>query len=164
MSPTESLLESWDRQCRIVLSAASLVDESNRQAKPSEDGWDLATQLAHIHEVRQFWLTKLDADRAKVLPNSFSEPWTTPISDLSQIKDCLELSGPAIRNAMADHLMRGTQAIGGYDHPVLFLQHIIWHEGWHIGLIFLALRLNGQEPSEEWSEENVWGLWRREEW
>lgn len=51
-----------------------------------------------------------------------------------------------------------------YDNPVLLLQHMIWHDGWHVGLIFLALRLNGQEPPEEWEEPNVWGQWRTETW
>jgi hypothetical protein len=41
---------------------------------------------------------------------------------------------------------------------------MVWHDGWHVGLIFLALRLNGQEPREEWEEPNVWGLWRTESW
>ena len=40
----------------------------------------------------------------------------------------------------------------------------IWHDGWHVGLIFLGLRLNGQEPPEEWEEPNVWGQWRTEVW
>ena len=41
---------------------------------------------------------------------------------------------------------------------------MVWHDGWHVGLIFLALRLNGQEPPEEWEEPNVWGQWRTETW
>jgi hypothetical protein len=40
---------------------------------------------------------------------------------------------------------------------------MIWHEGWHVGLIFLALRLAGEEPKQEWEEANVWGEWRIEE-
>ena len=31
-------------------------------------------------------------------------------------------------------------------------------------IVFLALRLNGQEPPEEWEEPNVWGQWRTETW
>ena len=164
MNPSEALLDSWDRQCRIVNAVADLINEDNRTSKPSEDGWDVATQLAHIHEVRQYWLSQLDKNRAASLPSSFVEPWTTPVSELPAIKSCLTESGPAIRETVRELLEAGTQSIGGYDHPVLFLQHMIWHEGWHVGLIFLALRQIGRKPSEEWSEGHVWGEWRVEEW
>ena len=57
-----------------------------------------------------------------------------------------------------------SQHPGCTNTAVLFLQHMVWHDGWHVGLIFLALRLNGQEPPEEWEEPNVWGQWRTETW
>ncbi len=37
---------------------------------------------------------------------------------------------------------------------------MVWHEGWHAGIILLALRLNGREPAEQWEETNLWGIWR----
>jgi uncharacterized damage-inducible protein DinB len=163
MDVTEALFESWDRQCRIVMAVASRVDETNRNVKPSEDGWPLYHQLAHIHLVRKFWLSQVAPDRAKALGSSFVGGWETPIDDLDQIKRLLEESGVAVREGVKELLANGTQAVGGYDHPVLFLQHMIWHEGWHVGLIFLGLRLAGQEPAEEWEEANVWGEWRVEE-
>jgi hypothetical protein len=30
-----------------------------------------------------------------------------------------------------------------YDHPILLLQHMLWHEGYHHGQIKLALKLAG---------------------
>ncbi|MEZ0327312.1 MAG: DinB family protein [Fimbriimonas sp.] len=162
MNVTEALLESWDRQCRIVTAVASRIDESNRRVKPSEDGWPLDHQLAHIHLVRRFWLSRIDPQRADALGESFVDGWTTPITDLATIKQLLEDSGKAIGDAMREAIANETGAIGGYDHPVIFLQHMVWHEGWHVGLIFLGLRLAGQEPPEEWEEEHVWGEWRTE--
>jgi hypothetical protein len=41
---------------------------------------------------------------------------------------------------------------------------MVWHEGYHAGLILLALRNAGQEPTEEWDEYNIWALWRVDEW
>lgn len=41
---------------------------------------------------------------------------------------------------------------------------MIWHEGWHVWLIFLGLRLAEQEPPQEWEEEKVWGEGRTEVW
>jgi len=163
MDLTDALLDSWDRQCRIVEAVAGLVNESNRDVKPSEDGWPLYHQLAHIHLVRKYWLSQIAPERGRALGDTFVDGWETPIEDLDAIRSHLKESAAAVREAMNELLRNGTGAIGGYDHPVLFLQHMVWHEGWHVGLLFLALRLAGQEPSDEWSEENVWGEWRTEE-
>ncbi|RYF13944.1 MAG: DinB family protein [Oxalobacteraceae bacterium] len=158
---TEALLESWDRQCRIVTAVASRVDETNRDVKPSEDGWPLYHQLAHIHLVRRYWLSQVAPELGSALGESYSDGWQTPITDLDAIKALLEESAKAVREGVRQSLEKG-EPVGGYDHPVLFLQHMIWHEGWHVGLIFLGLRLAGQEPAEEWEEANVWGEWRTE--
>jgi len=36
-----------------------------------------------------------------------------------------------------------------YDHPILFLQHMIWHEGYHHGQIKLALKLMGHTLTDK---------------
>ena len=167
MDTAEALLDSWDRQCRIVSATASLIDETNRCAKPSEDGWGLDAQLAHMHGVRKYFLSQVAPGHAAGLTSAYADKEGTPLADLDAIKACLEASGRAIRDAVAEGLEAGGPMAGGhvfYDNPVLFLQHMVWHDGWHVGLIFLALRLNGQEPPEEWEEPNVWGLWRTESW
>src|SRR5437762_620513 len=97
MDASEALLESWDRQCRIVNAVASRIDESNRRAKPSEDGWPLDHQLAHIHQVRRYWLSQLAPERAAALGKSFTDGWQTPISDLDAIKSQLKESAEAVR-------------------------------------------------------------------
>jgi uncharacterized damage-inducible protein DinB len=164
MDVTEALLDSWDRQCRIVKAVASRIDESNRHVKPSEDGWPLDHQLAHIHLVRRFWLSKVAPERAALVGESYIDGWKTPITDLDAIKGLLGVSAVAVKEAVRELIANGTEAVGGYDNPVLFLQHMVWHEGWHVGLIYLGLRLAGQEPTDEWDEEHVWGEWRIEEW
>ena len=167
MDVTEALLDSWDRQCRIVEAVASLIDESNRHLKPSEDGWSLDRQLAHMHNTRKFWLSQVAPERAATLGRAYSDDQGTPIADLDAIKSHLKASGMAVREAVREGLAQGGPMAGEnvtYDNPVLLLQHMVWHDGWHVGLIFLGLRLNGQEPPEEWEEPNVWGLWRTEKW
>lgn len=162
MDIVAALLDSWDRQCRIVGAVASRIDEANRDVKPSADGWPLFHQLAHIHLVRRYWLSQVSPERGKALPETFVDGWQTPIQDLEAIKAALNLSAQAIRDGVQELIENETGSVGGYDNPILFLQHMIWHEGWHVGLIFLGLRLNGQEPPEEWEEAHVWGEWRTE--
>jgi uncharacterized damage-inducible protein DinB len=147
-----------------VAAVASRIDESNRNVKPSEDGWPLFHQLAHIHLVRRYWLSQVAPERAAALGETFVDGWQTPIDDLDAIKSHLNASAVAVREGVRELLAKDSGPIGGYDNPVLFLQHMIWHEGWHVGLIFLGLRLAGQEPPQEWEEAHVWGEWRTEEW
>jgi uncharacterized damage-inducible protein DinB len=167
MDLAANLLESWDRQCRIVAAVASLVDEANRTVKPSDDGMALDAQLAHMHSVRRYFLSQVAPAHASGLTTAYADKEGTPLADLDSIKACLEASGKAVREAVKEGIEKGGPMAGGnvvYDNAVLFLQHMVWHDGWHVGLIFLALRLNGQEPPEEWEEPNVWGLWRTETW
>jgi len=167
MDVSEALLESWDRQCRIVASVASLIDEANRHVKPSEDGWGLDAHLAHMHGVRKYFLSQVAPEQAARLTSAYADKEGTPLPELDAIKVCLAASGKAVRDAVSEGLKRSGPMKGAnvvYANPVLFLQHMVWHDGWHVGLIFLGLRLNGQEPPDEWEEPNVWGLWRTETW
>lgn len=168
MNLTEALLDSWDRQCKIVDNVATLIDEANRHVAPSEDGWPLDKQMAHMHRVRKFFLSQVAPKHAADLGDSYADDIGTPIDDLETIKANLKASGAAVRAAVSDALEKGVSPMVGenvtYDNPVLLMQHMVWHDGWHVGLIFLGLRLNGQEPPEEWDEPYVWGLWRTESW
>lgn len=168
MDVTEALLDSWNRQCRIVEAVSTLIDDSNRHVKPSEDGSALDAQLAHMHHVRKFFLSQVAPERAATLGKLYADDEGTPIADLNEIKSQLNASGIAVREAVRAGLEKGCGPMASehvtYDNPILLLQHMVWHDGWHVGLIFLALRLNGQEPPEEWEEPNVWGQWRTEAW
>jgi uncharacterized damage-inducible protein DinB len=167
MDLTQDLLDSWDRQCRIVTSVASLINDENRHFQPSADGWSLDRHLSHMHGVRRFFLSQVAPEHAAELTSASADSDGTPLADLDAIKACLVASGNAVRDAVKDGIQKGGPMASTnvtYDNPVLFLQHMVWHDGWHVGLIFLALRLNGQEPPEEWEEPNVWGQWRTESW
>jgi hypothetical protein len=48
-----------------------------------------------------------------------------------------------------------------YDHPVLMLQLLLWHEGYHYGQIKLALKLSGAPISDEEAGPLTWDVWRR---
>jgi uncharacterized damage-inducible protein DinB len=46
-----------------------------------------------------------------------------------------------------------------YDHPILMLQHMIWHEGYHHGQIKLALKLAGRTMSDDEAGPLTWDVW-----
>lgn len=157
MDMQSALLESWDRQCRIVSSVAERIDQSTALAKPSQDGWPIHQHLVHIHQARKFHLFELAPEEAAGL----TEPIPDVVYDVPQILRMLNESGLAVRNAL-QRAFRSDQPVGAFDHPVFFLEILVSHEGWHLGLIFLALRQAGQEPPEAWSESHVWGEWRND--
>lgn len=158
------LIDSWVRQSRIVNTVAALVTEENRDWSPTENGISLFRQLAHIHHCRKEFLGQLDAELAASLADSYLPPDWKPVDNLAELKALLEASGKAVGEAVETALRAGKEQAGWYDNPVLYLQHMIWHEGWHVGQIFQALRAGGQEPSDEWEEQHVWGEWRTEVW
>jgi hypothetical protein len=48
-----------------------------------------------------------------------------------------------------------------YNHPILMLQHLIWHEGYHHGQIKLALKLAGRTLQDEQVGPGTWGIWMK---
>ena len=159
---TSLLLTSWDRQCQIIDNLAGLVTEEVRHAKPSADGMPLDEQLAHIHEVRWYWLGMVSKEHREGLGDTYKKVGEkyVPINDLDEIKRQIRLSAAAVRKCVSDQLAEGKGEVGPYTSPVMFLQHMLWHDGYHFALILLGLRIAGVEPGEEWEEKNVWGIWR----
>ncbi|MBC8063862.1 MAG: DinB family protein [Chlorobia bacterium] len=163
MEIIQTFVESWDRQCACLNSVAELITEENKHVTPSADGWPLYHQLAHVHLVRLEWFKKASNNPDLDIKHFFREEgdrWV-PSDDLPVLKAALIHLGEVISAWLPGALAEGKPS-GGYDHPAFFMQHQIWHEGWHIGLILLALRLNGEEPAEEWEEAKLWGRWRVE--
>ena len=48
-----------------------------------------------------------------------------------------------------------------YDHPILFLQHMIWHEGYHHGQIKVTLKLGGRPITDQEAGPVTWDVWMR---
>lgn len=160
------ILGSWDRQAQIIDNLFDIVTEDLKTVRPSPDGMPVFEQFAHIHNTRRFWLSQTDPSFLEGYGRSYkqvSEDDWQPLDDLCELRGLLRASARAVREATEKAVSDGKTQFGGYDHPVYFLQHMIWHEGYHFSLVTLALRLAGAEPSEEWEEANVWGLWRVEE-
>ncbi len=158
----ELVLDSWNRQAAMVAGLAEFVTEDLRHLKPSDDGMALDEQLCHINFVRKDWLSTTGSKRLDDLGDVFQKVGDhyEPIGDLDEIRRQLRLSAAAIGGTFTDFMMPNSSKIAQYENPVLLIQHMIWHEGYHAALILLALRLAGCEPSEEWAEAHLWEPWR----
>lgn len=158
----EVFLESWDRQALIISNLAEKVNPGNRDVRPSPEGMPLVEQLTHIHECRYHWLGHVSPEHQAKVGDVLVErdgEWL-PIDDLEEIRRQLGGSAAAVRGAVEEGILQEKGQVGPYSHPAFFMQHMIWHEGYHAGMILLALRNAGEEPSDDWEEQFVWGIWR----
>ena len=160
----DECLESWNRQAKIVENLAGTIDEQRSAFVPAPGESSIAWHLSHIHEVRGYWLSALAPDFDPELTTLFDSgtyQWGKTLP-LDEAKSALSKSATQIHDLMSQRLNGDCAPAGGYDHPLYFMQHMIWHEGWHVGAIMMALRQNGQETTDAWEESNIWGLWRTE--
>jgi uncharacterized damage-inducible protein DinB len=156
------VIESWDRHAEILANVMSLITEETRGLKPSEDGRPLDRQLCHIHECRREFLNELSPELAGQFGDVMEQvdgQWKT-IDDLDEIKSQVAKGGAAVGRAVREAIEKNMIPAGRYTHPVMFMQHMLWHEGWHVGLIMLGLRLGGKEPEMAWEEPHMWEIWR----
>lgn len=95
------------------MAVAGRVDETNKSAKPSEDGWPLYEHLAHIHLVRKCWLGELDKAAAAALRSTYRKGWEDPIDKFGELRMALEESSAAVRKAVEHALKTGVEKAAG---------------------------------------------------
>ena len=64
-------------------------------------------------------------------------------SNPTHLAQLLNESAKTVRDAVKSRIDAGRQMDTHFDHPILLLQHLIWHEGYHHGQIKLALNAAG---------------------
>ncbi len=70
-------------------------------------------------------------------------------------------SAKAVRDAVKSGVEAGRDMNLHYDHPILLLQHMLWHEGYHHGQMKLALKMTGRPMTDEEAGPVTWGVWMR---
>ena len=70
-------------------------------------------------------------------------------------------SAKTLRDAVESRIEAGRALEVHYDHPILMLQHMVWHEGYHHGQIKLALKLAGHPMDDEDIGPVTWDVWMR---
>jgi uncharacterized damage-inducible protein DinB len=81
--------------------------------------------------------------------------------DPGRIAQMLNDSAKVVRDAVKSKVETGRDMNLHYDHPILFVQHMIWHEGYHHGQIKLALKLAGRPLTDEEAGPVTWAVWMR---
>jgi methionine salvage enolase-phosphatase E1 len=80
-------------------------------------------------------------------------------SDPERMAQLLNNSAEAVRDAVKSRVESGPDMELHYDHPILLLEHMIWHEGYQHGQIKLVLKLAGHAISDEEAGPITWGVW-----
>jgi uncharacterized damage-inducible protein DinB len=68
-------------------------------------------------------------------------------------------SARVVRDAVKSRVETGREMNLHYDHPILFLQHMVWHEGYHHGQMKLALKIAGRPISNAEIGPVTWRVW-----
>jgi uncharacterized damage-inducible protein DinB len=151
----EALLDSWDRNNTILVSLVRALPIDALNVRAMIESPSIAQLLTHIHYVRLVFVSEDAPEFARDLPK---EEWTAE-HDPTLIVRMLDDSAVAVRDAVRGRLEAGRPMELHYDHPILLLQHMIWHEGYHHGQIKLALKLAGIPMSNKEAGPITWRVW-----
>lgn len=149
-----TLLDSWDRNNTILTNLLRAVPEGGMEALAAEGTQSVREMFLHMHGTRVFFLNEDAPEFA--LP--FDEETWFKVRDRERIAAALDESARAMRDAVEHYVMTGQELRVRFDHPLLFLVHMIWHEGYHHGQIKLALKAAGMGLDDEAIGPATWDV------
>jgi uncharacterized damage-inducible protein DinB len=151
----DALLDSWDRNNTILVNLLRALPESALEIRAGDDSPSIAALFTHMHYVRLVFVLEDAPEFARELP---AQEWVAA-PDRARIAQMLNESAKTVRDAVRGKVAAGEPMNLHYDHPILFLQHMIWHEGYHHGQIKLALKLAGRPLTDAEAGPLTWRVW-----
>lgn len=151
----DAVLDSWDRNSTILVNLLRALPQGGLDARVMEGGPSVAQMFTHMHFVRLVFVTEDAPEFATTLP---PEEWVVE-RDADRIAEMLNQSANVVRNAVKSRVETNQDMKIHYDHPILFLQHMIWHEGYHHGQIKLALKMANHPLSDDKAGPITWDIW-----
>ncbi len=151
----EALLDSWDRNNTILVNLLRALPGDALGVRAMEGGPSVAELFTHIHYVRLVFVFEDAPEFARSVPE---QEWIAE-RDRDRMAQLLNESAQAVRNAVKSRVEAGQEMNLHYDHPILMLQHMIWHEGYHHGQIKLVLKLAGRPMTNEEAGPITWRVW-----
>ena len=151
----EVLLDSWDRNNTITTNLLRAMPEGTMDLKVTESSPSIAQLFMHMHYVRVVFVAEDAPEIAVDVPKG---EWAAE-PNRDRLAAMLKDSATAVRDAVRARLDSGRAMDRHYDHPILMLQHLIWHEGYHQGQIKLALKIAGRAFDDEAIGPLTWDVW-----
>jgi uncharacterized damage-inducible protein DinB len=156
----DALLDSWNRNNTILINLLRALPEGGLETRAMEGSPSVAQLFTHIHYVRLVFVSEDASEFAPEIARNLPDEWVEE-RDPDRIAQMLNDSAKAVRAAVKGKLETGRAMDLHYDHPVLLLQHMIWHEGYHHGQIKLALKLAGHPITNKEAGPVTWRVWVR---
>ncbi len=151
----EVILDSWDRNNRILVNLLRALPEGGHEARAMPGSPTVAEMFTHLHYVRLVFLAEDVPECALPVPErEWLSEW-----EPERLAQELGRSAAAVRHAVESRIRSGREMDLHYDHPLLFLEHMIWHEGYHHGQIKLALKIRGQPLENAKIGPLTWRVW-----
>lgn len=154
LSLLEALLDSWDRNNTIVVNLLHAIAHDELDVRAMPDSPSVGELFGHIHYVRLV----LVAEACETTVEVPEDEWFVE-RDQKRMAQLLNQSAKAVRDAVKQKVESGQEMALYYDHPILMLQHLLWHEGYHHGQIKLALKLAGRPITDEVAGPISWRIW-----
>jgi uncharacterized damage-inducible protein DinB len=151
----DALLDSWDRNNTITTNLLRLVPGDAIDLTPIDGSPSIVQLFVHIHYCRLVFVLEDAPEFARPMPKA---EWAAE-RDRARLIEMLNDSAKAVREAVAGRLHAHREMDLHYDHPILMLQHLIWHEGYHHGQIKLTLKLAGRPISDDDAGTGTWDVW-----
>ncbi len=151
------ILDSWDRNNLILMNLLRALPPGTLDARVMPASPSIAEMFTHICYVRLILLSEDAPEYNTPLP---PREWFNE-ENPDRIAVELNRSATAVRTAIESRIVSGQHMNVHYDHPLLFLQHMIWHEGYHHGQIKLALKMTGRQLEDNQIGPLTWGIWMK---
>lgn len=157
----DALLDSWRRNNTILINLLRAIPEGGMELRAADGSPTVAQLFTHIHYCRLVFVEEDAPEFAVPVP---AGEWRSE-GDRDRIAAMLNESAAVLANAVAGRLRAGRGMDRHYDHPILMLQHMVWHEGYHHGQIKLALKSAGRPFDDEAIGQVTWDVWMdKEKW
>jgi uncharacterized damage-inducible protein DinB len=153
----EALLDSWDRNNTITVNLLRALPPDSLGLRAVDGSPTVAEMFTHMHYCRVVFVFESAPEIEGGRPDN---EWRDE-RDPDRIAALLDDSARMMRDAVAGRLASGRAMETHYDHPVLMLQHFIWHEGYHHGQIKLALKRAGRAFDDEEIGPSTWDVWMK---
>jgi len=151
----DQLLDSWRRNNAIHLAMLHALPADALDLRAMAGSPTIGEMFTHIHYVRLVFVRE-DAPESAVDP---PDRELAAERDPARIAAMLSTSASVVADAVSNKIDQQRDMDVHYDHPILLLQHMLWHEGYHHGQMKLALKLAGRTMSNEEAGPLSWRLW-----
>lgn len=151
----DAIFDSWDRNNTILVNLLRALPDGGMDARALPSSSTVGEMLTHIHYCRLLFIHQDAPEFAPHPPNRACLAERDP----DRIAQMLHESAQVLRDAVRNRIETGKPMLVRYDHPLLMLQHMLWHDAYHHGQIKLALMAAGHPFDDEEIGPVTWDIW-----